>query len=148
MHRYPRAVPALAGVVLLYAGFVYDLSRPADARHYRDGVVQVAQSAHDAVESGWITGQLELYHRVVPPYADAAYGDATKTLSGAARQFAGQGPPDDRSAALRDQLGPLLQDAVRWLGTAANAGDDEQLRNAVDELDRIGDRLDAFVEAN
>jgi hypothetical protein len=40
----------------------------------------------------------------------------------------------------------LLQEAVRDLGDAARADNDDVLRAAVDALGRLADRLDTFIE--
>ncbi|HEX5198782.1 hypothetical protein ACFQS1_02310 [Paractinoplanes rhizophilus] len=142
-----RVLIAGAAVVLLWAGFAYDLSRPADAKQYRRTMVQVAEAAHDATRTGGLVGAQELAGNVTAAYATTAFDDATKALAGAQHKFAGEGPPDDSSAALRDRLSPLLSDAVIALGDTAQAPDDQALRDGTHRLDMIAGKLRAFVVA-
>jgi hypothetical protein len=62
--------------------------------------------------------------------------------------LAGKSPPDDATRAIRDELAPLLADAVRDIGDvvlAADASDDTALVKAVDALARLGDQLSGFL---
>jgi hypothetical protein len=138
---------AVGAVVLLWAGLAYHLSRPDDYRHYTRTMVQVAQAAHDAAQTGRLVAQQQLAGRVTGRYATAAYDDATKGVAGAAKKFAGQGPPDDASRRLRDQLSPLLGGTVAALGDTAQAGDDSARRAAADHLGELAGQLGDFVEA-
>jgi hypothetical protein len=144
----PPLVIALVAVALFWAGFAYNLTRPPDASDYHRTVVQVAESAHDAVRTGWLIGREQLSGRVFGTFSTAAYDDALKGVAGASKQFAEVPPPDEASTRLRDQLAPLLNDAVRLLTDAAQAADDHALGDAVQALGPLADRLDAFVEAN
>jgi hypothetical protein len=146
MNTTIRAVLAGAAVVLLWAGFAYDVSRPPDAARYHRVLLQVAESAHDATRTAALTGRLELAGRVTGPFATTAFDDAAKGLAGAQKKFAAQGPPDDESAARRDRLVPLLGAAVTALGDTAQAEDDGDLRAGVHRLDEVAGRLDDFVE--
>jgi hypothetical protein len=79
------------------------------------------------------------------------FHDATRSLSLAVKDFAAEVPPDDESAALRDQLGALLADAVRLLSDvvrAADADDRSALRATVPALGPVADQLAAFVQRN
>ncbi|WP_433362607.1 hypothetical protein ACQPZX_30625 [Actinoplanes sp. CA-142083] len=147
MEARGRAVIAGTAVALLWAGFAYNVSRPADAKQYQRTMLQVAEAAHDATQTGRLVGEQELAGNVTGAYAITAFGDATKALAGAQQKFAGEGPPDDRSAALRDQLSPLLSEAVLTLGDTAQAGDDKALRDGVRRLDVLAGKLSAFVTA-
>jgi hypothetical protein len=142
-----RAVIAAVAVVALWAGFAYDVSRPADARRYQRTLVQAAESAHDAAQTAVLVGELELAGKVSGLFATAAFDDAAKGLAGAEQKFAAQGPPDSASAARRDQLGPLLSTAVTALGDTSQATDDTRLRASVGRLKYVAVRLDDFVEA-
>jgi acyl-CoA reductase-like NAD-dependent aldehyde dehydrogenase len=137
---------ALAAVVLLLGGFAYTQSRPPTPSDYHRTLVQVAESAHDAVRTGWLTGREQLSGRVFGTFVMAAFDDAGGAIAGAGKKFAAAVPPDGRSARLRDRLNPLLQEAVRDLGDAARADNDDVLRAAVDALGRLADRLDTFIE--
>jgi hypothetical protein len=133
-------------VTLLLGGFAYTQSRPPGPSDYHRTVVQVAESAHDAVRTSWLTGREQLSGRMFGTFVIAAFDDSGDALAGAGKKFAAAVPPDERSAGLRDRLGPLLQEAVRDVGDAARADNDDALRAAVDALGRLADRLDAFVE--
>jgi acyl-CoA reductase-like NAD-dependent aldehyde dehydrogenase len=139
---------SLAALLLLWAGFAFDVTRPADQRDYRRTVVQVAESTHDGVRTGWLIGREQLAGRVFGTYVTATFDDAEKAVAGASKQFAAEAPPDKVSTRLRDELSPLVQSATRLLGDASEAADDNALREAVDALDKLADQLDAFVEAN
>jgi hypothetical protein len=142
-----RAALAAAAVVLLWAGFAYDVSRPADAKHYARVLTQAAESAHDATRTAALIGQLKLAGKITGPFATAAFGDAAKGLAGAEQKFATDGPPDPASATRRDQLGRLLGSAVTALGDTTEAADDSRLRDGVHRLTEVAGGLDDFVEA-
>ncbi|MEU4217922.1 hypothetical protein [Actinoplanes sp. NPDC026623] len=149
MRIFGRPVPAViavVSVVLLWAGFAYQVSRPADAREYLRTAMQVAESAHDAAVTGALIGRRQLEDQVFGAFAVTAYGDAAKGLAGAAGKIAGPVPPDAASARLRDRLLALLQAATRELGDAAAARTDPALRAAVAGLDAVGVRLAALIE--
>jgi len=148
VRRFGKASIILAAVLLLWAGFAYDVTRPADRRDYHRTAVQVAESAHDGVRTGWLIGREQLADRVFGTFVTSTFDDAEKAVAGASKQFASEAPPDEASTRLRDQLNPLLRDAARLLGDASEAADDNALRQAVDELGKLADQLDAFVEAN
>jgi hypothetical protein len=139
---------AVAAVVLLWGGFAYDVSRPADGKAYRRTILQVAEAAHDAAQTGRLTGEQQLADQVTTPFARTAFGDAAKALAGAEQKFAAEGPPDSASAELRDQLAPLLSTAVQVLGDTAEAGDDDTLRDGVHRLDSLAERLEEFITAH
>jgi hypothetical protein len=141
-----RAAIGVTGVALLWAGFAYTVSRPVDASGYLRSAVQVAESAHDAAVTGALTGRQQLDGQVFAVFAATAYDDATKTVAGAAKKLAGQPPPDDTSAALRDRLATLVQTTVRELGDAAAADDEQALSTAVNELDDVAGKLDDLIE--
>jgi hypothetical protein len=146
--RYRREVAlTVAAVLLLWAGLAYDLTRPVDARGYHRTMVQVAEAAHDATESGRLTGEQQLAGHVTGPFARTSFDDAARALAGAQRKFAGQGPPDAASARLRDELAPLLAASVRALGDTAEAGGDDDRRAGVDRLGELAGRLADFVTA-
>jgi hypothetical protein len=132
---------------MLWAGFAYNVAKPADFPAYERTMVQVAGSAHDAAQTGRLTGEQELAGKVTVLFARTSFDDAAKALAGAQKKFASQGPPDDRSAALRDRLSPLLAAAVVALGDTAEAPDDAALRAGVQRLDELADQFDDFLSA-
>jgi hypothetical protein len=144
--RTATAIAAIA-VAALWAGFAYDVSRPADAKSYERVLVQAAESAHDATQTAELVGELKLAGKVTEPFATTAFDDATTGLAGAEKKFAAGGPPDSTSASRRDQLGPLLSTAVTALGDTAEAVGDSELRDGVGRLKEVAQRLDDFVEA-
>ena len=139
---------AMTAVALLWAGLAYNLSRPADYQAYHRSVLQVAESAHDATQSGRLIAEQQLAGRVTTAFARTAFDDAGQALAGAQKKFAAQGPPDSRSAALRDRLGPLLAAAVTALGDTSQANDDSTLRTGAAELDALAQQLDDFITAH
>jgi hypothetical protein len=147
MNRRREVAIAIAAVAVLWAGLAYQLSRPIDESGYRRTVLQVAESAHDAVQTGRMTGEQELAGDVTKLFATAAFDDATKALAGAQQQFASQGPPGPSSAALRDRLAPMLAAAVIALGDSAEASDDAALRSGVQRLGDLAEQLGDFITA-
>jgi hypothetical protein len=146
--RFGKLTVILAAVGLLWLGLAYDLTRPPDERGYRRTLVQVAESAHDAARTGWLTGREQLAGHVFGPFATTAFDDAQQAAAGASKQFSEQAPAGTTGRRLRDELRPLVQDTVRLLGDAAAASDDAALRAAVDGLAAVADRLDRYLEAN
>lgn len=138
---------AASAIVIMWAGLAYQIARPADPGSYHRTLLQVAETAHDATQTGRLVGRQELAGRVTVLFARTAFDDSARALAGAQKKFAGQGPPDTDSAALRDRLSPLLADSVRALGDTAEAGDDAALRSGVDRLGVLAGRLDAFITA-
>jgi hypothetical protein len=139
---------AAAAVAVLWAGFAWNVSRPPGERGYHRTLLQVAETAHDAAQTGRLTGEQELAGNVTGRFARTSFDDALRALAGAQKKFSGQGPPDDASAARRDELAPLLSGAVLALGDTAGAADDESLRAGVHRLDELAGRLDDFITAN
>jgi hypothetical protein len=141
-----RPVIAVAAVVLLWVGFAYTITKPADAKAYLRTAMQVAESAHDAAVTGALIARQQIGGQVFGAFAVAAYDDAAKGLAGAAKKLAGQPPPDPSSARLRDQLAPLVQTAVRELSDAAVAETDDARRAAAGDLDGVAGRLSTLIE--
>lgn len=144
--RKEHAIAAVA-VAALWAGFAYDVTRPVDERGYRRTVLQVAAAAHDATQTGRLTGEQQLAGNVTDLFATVSYDDAAKALAGAQHKFAVQGPPDASSRRLRDQLAPLLTDSVTALGDTAEAQDDAALRAGVARLTELSTKIDDFLQA-
>ena len=147
VNRRARVVVAGAAVLVLWAGFAYNVTKPDDYRAYERTMVQVAGSAHDAAQTGRLTGEQELAGNLTMVFARTSFDDASRALAGAQHKFAGQGPPDDRSVALRDRLGPLLAALVVALGDTAEAPDDATLRAGVRRLTELAGELDDFLSA-
>lgn len=141
---------AIAGtaVALLWAGFAYHVTRPTDYQEYHRTMLHVAESAHDAAQTGQLTAELQLAGRVTTQFSQTAFDDAGQALAGAQKKFASQGPPDARSAVLRDRLAPLLSSAVTILGDTSQASDDSSLRSGATRLDALAQELDIFITAH
>jgi hypothetical protein len=147
VNQRSKVTVAGAAVLVLWGGLAYNTAKPGDYRSYERTMVQVAGSAHDAAQTGRLTGEQELAGHVTQLFARTSFDDAAKALAGAQQKFAGQGPPDERSAALRDRLSPLLAAAVVALGDAAEAPDDAALRDGVRRLDELAGKFDDFLSA-
>ncbi|WP_199512532.1 hypothetical protein [Nucisporomicrobium flavum] len=144
--RAGRKIAVVAAVaVLFWTGLAVELSRPGDFRAYHRAVLQVAQGAHDAAQTAKLAARLKAAHRTTPAFTAAAFDDAAKALAGAQKQFAGQAPPDERSARLRDRLGPLLAREITLLGDVMRADDDTALRFGARALDGLARQLDDFI---
>ena len=102
------AAAALAAVALAWGGAGYLVTKPVDFHDYRVAAVGAAQSAYDALPTASLTGDALLAGRVTEPYADSMLDDARSALAGAAKRFTDVAPPDQRTEAMRDRLGPLL----------------------------------------
>jgi hypothetical protein len=136
------AATGLVAAALAWGGAGYLATKPTDFHDYRVAAVGAAQSAYDALASADLTGTALLAGRVTGPYADSMLGDARDALAGAAKQFAGVSPPDQRTQKMRDELGPLLIKANAVLpGTASDITD-----KTLDNLKPVEDALDQFLE--
>jgi hypothetical protein len=145
MPRWGRSLLVLGAVLALWAGFAWTVSRPDDFAAYSRTIGQVAESTHDATRTGWLVGRQQLAGRLTATFAATAYADAGRTIAGAQQLFARAVAPDRRAMSLRDQLGPLLAEAVADLADAAGANDRAALASAVDRLGSVADRLDTFI---
>jgi hypothetical protein len=139
---------SITAIGLLWAGLAYDLSRPADYRSYHRTVLQVAESAHDAAQTGRLIAEQQLAGQITTPFAITAFDDATKGLAGAQKKFAGAAPPDDKATALRDELAPLLAAEVTTLADTAEATGDDDLRSGMKQLGELAQNLDDFITAH
>ncbi|BCJ47700.1 hypothetical protein GCM10010168_20590 [Actinoplanes ianthinogenes] len=138
---------AAGAVVIVWLGLAHQLVRPESYQHYARTMVQVAESAHDAAQTGRLVAEQQLAGRVTGAFSTAAYADATKGLAGAQQKFAAQGPPDEASRRLRDELSPLLGQAVVALGDASTADDDQTRELSAGRLGDLAGKLRQFVEA-
>jgi hypothetical protein len=136
------AAAGLVTVALAWAGAGYLATKPVDFHDYRVTAVNAAQSGYDALATASLTGEALLAGRVTGPYANSMLDDARSALSGAAKGFTDVAAPDDRTEAMRDQLGPLLIRANAVLpGTSTDL-----TRGALDAIRPVEDGLDNFIE--
>jgi hypothetical protein len=78
-----------------------------------------------------------------------ALDDAQQAAATAAQDLLAAPVPDDTSAAVREQLVPMLvaaSDAVTAVQTAVTGGDEQAVQVAVDGLVPVRDELDQFVQ--
>ena len=130
-----------AGVLLLLlAGLGYCAVAPTSADAFRQAAVETAQAAHDAVRTADLTGAAVAEHRATGPYAAVLLDSSTRSLASAVRTFAEEPPPDRAATALRDELLPLLTEAVRLVGDAAAAPGHR------DGLAPLADTLHQFIQ--
>jgi hypothetical protein len=141
-----RLMIALGAVLALWAGFAATVTAPPDRSDYRRTAVQAAESARDAAGTGALVARTQLDGDVFGTFVDTAYDDAAGTVAGAAKQIAEQLPPDDASAQLRDEVLPLVQEAVRALGDASRAATAGALRSALAALDDVAGKLADIVD--
>jgi hypothetical protein len=140
---------ALAAVVVL-AGFAVPAVLPSNADDFRTVAVQSADDALSQVRTVRVALEAELAGKVYDPYVTTLLWQARDTLSTAASDLAKEEVADDRAEALQARISPLLDAALRAVGTAEVALDagDEAVRDAVRGLGGVGDRLAAFAEDN
>jgi hypothetical protein len=137
------AVLIVAGWLLLALG-----SGPAGPHEYRTAARQAASGALSGVRTVVLAGRAKLGGKVLDPYLSVLFDNATEMARTTQSNLAGKSPPDDATRAIRDELAPLLADAVRDIGDvvlAADASDDTALVKAVDALARLGDQLSGFL---
>jgi hypothetical protein len=137
-------------LVLCWGGIGYLMTKPTDHHDYRKAAVQAAESAYDSVGTVRITVEASLDGRTFPTYVTSMMDDAREALAGAAKQFTAKAPPDEVTTKMRDQLGPLLVAANAQLGEVEQAvddGDDQAVREAVEQLEPLGEQLSDFIEA-
>jgi hypothetical protein len=141
---------AVVAVVLLACGwFGIASAGPPRFHAYRKAALQAATAAHDAVRTSALTIGARLEHRASDAYTSVVLDDALGSVSSAEAKLDRLPPPDDRTTTLRDQLTPLLVDAVRQLGdvtTAVDGGDPATIRAAAKGLGVLGDRLDDYLD--
>jgi hypothetical protein len=143
------AILLLVLLVAAWGGAGYLMTKPTDYHDYRVAAVQSAQSAYNSVATVSVTGAAKLDGRVFAPYLSTVLDNARKALAGAAKQFTDQAPPDAATAAIRDQLGPLLLAANSTVGDVERAAadrDDQAMRQALRSLDPVSDDLSKFIE--
>jgi hypothetical protein len=140
------AATAVTVVAVLWGGMGYLATRPADFHDYRTMTVSAAQSAYGAVATARLTAGARADDKVTAPYARASLADARDALAGAAKNVAAEGPPDERSRKLRDELDPLLSEAkVALDGIEEAEGTPASLRTAADDAAAVAEGLKRFI---
>jgi hypothetical protein len=137
----------VAGVVWA-AALVWSVVPPT-AQRYLDAAASAAQDSLSAAGTTLLVGQADLTARLLSPYTMVALDDAQQAAATAAQDVLAAPVPDDTSAAVREQLVPMLvaaSDAVTAVQAAVTGGDEQALRAAVDGLVPVRDELDQFVQ--
>lgn len=144
--RWATAVAVV--LALLWGGAGYLVTRPTTFHDYRVTAVGAARSAYNALATARLTGSARLDRRVTAPFLESVLGDCREAVAGAAKRFTGESPPDTRTAAMRDELGPLLVRASAALDGMERAGDDAALRAALGPVAAAAEEVDGFLEAH
>ncbi|MEV4623114.1 hypothetical protein AB0J74_30935 [Asanoa sp. NPDC049573] len=141
------AATAVTVVALLWGALGYLATRPADFHDYRTMTVSAAQSAYGAIATARLTAGARADGRVGAPYVRASLADARKAIAGAAKNFGAEGPPDERSTTLRDELDPLLREAKTALDEIEGAADGvpAELRKAAADAAGVAGGLARFI---
>jgi hypothetical protein len=140
----PRII-AVTGTVLLLAvcGLLgYCSAVPPDFHDFRVAAVRTAGTAHDALLTADLTGAAVRDGQAPGPYAAVLLDDSAKSLASSVSAFAELAPPDEAATAMRDDLLPLLSEAVARLGDAAH----DPART--DGLAGLAERLGAFADGH
>jgi hypothetical protein len=135
--------------VAIWASLLIVASQPPDFHAYRKTAVQAAEAAHDALRTADLTVDAYLAHKAFGTYVGTVLDDCVSSTSSALGQLTEVPPPDARTAALRDELAPLLDDAAHRLGDvhrAAEADDPAQLRAAKAPLTPLAERIADFLD--
>jgi hypothetical protein len=139
-------------VTLLIAAWMVGytlLGGAPDATAYRTLCVRAAQSALDGLETTRLVADDHGEARVPAATATSLLDDAGTLVGDGQSTLAGVTPPDPASAALRDEVTPLLAQANKLYGdvTLARAqGDRPAWRAAVARIEPLARRLRAYVE--
>src|SRR6266542_3265024 len=75
MRPVAKLTIVLVALGLLWGEVAYSCSRPPDSEDYHRTVVQVADSAHNATRTGWLTGRQKLAGQVFDTFAIGAFVD-------------------------------------------------------------------------
>jgi hypothetical protein len=139
----------VATLAAAWAWLVVTTLQPPDFQDYRKTAVQAAEASHDALRTAALTVDASLAHHTFDTYLATMLDDCVGSASSALGQFNEEPPADERSAALRDEVAPLLAEAASRLGEvdrAAGAGDEARLRAAAEPLTPLGERLAEFLD--
>jgi hypothetical protein len=132
---------ALVGLLVVVCGLLgYGSVQPPNHHEFRVTAVRTAQAAHDALRTADLTGGAVRDGNAPGPYAAVLLDGSAKSLGSAVSTFAELSPPDKASVAMRDELLPMLTEAVRRLGDAAADP------THTDGVALLADKLGGFVE--
>jgi len=136
-------------IVAVLVGLGVLSQRPADYTSYHKEALSSAEGALSAVRSLRLAVDASQHGRILPPVLKNMIDDSRTAATTAVQQLGDQDVPDERSARLRDEVSPLLAEAVSEISEAARAidSDDEDLLNkTLDRMAETADDLDDFID--
>ncbi len=136
---------AVAVIVVL----VYVSSTPPSYRGYEQSAAQAADDALSAVLSARLVSRARLDGKILGPYLTVTLDEAHTAAAKAQTTVAETDSPSEATDKLRAEVTPLLDDAVRAVGDARYASerdDTAALGAAAENLGKLGDELDSFVQ--
>src|SRR4051794_40330694 len=113
--RVRVVAPAVAVLVALTAGCVQPLGPARTYNDYAHKAKTTAESVISALGVANLAAQAAKRDRALPPYLSVLLEEAEDDASGAESTFSKIQPPDERSDKLRDDLSPIVGDAVDTL---------------------------------
>jgi hypothetical protein len=146
--KLPGGWSSVVVLVVIWAIFGYFATKPTDVHDFRKTAVQSAQSAYFSISTADLAVRAHLAGKTLDTYLHAVLDDASKGVSAAASEFAGEAPIDEATTRIRDELAPLLAAAVRALQELRRAeeSDDQQaLRRYDQNLRPLRTRLNRFI---
>ncbi|WP_327010160.1 hypothetical protein OHA72_24705 [Dactylosporangium sp. NBC_01737] len=136
-----RTVVIVAVALLAALGYgAYASTQPPDRHEFRITAVEAAQSAHDALQTAYLAGVALRDGRATALYVTVLLDGGTRRTTKTVATLAELPPPDEEMRTLRDELAPLLTEAVQRLGDAAADPTD------IDALPPLTERLANFLD--
>jgi len=140
----------ISAVVVVLGMAVSNCGLPAfDAGDYRSKAVDAVEEAISQAQTAILTAELARRNRTFGASIVVQLEDAEEEAAGATEDFAAVLPPDDRSAALRRVLLPMLEqtsDLLSRMRFAARHGEIARLRLLAAALAAPLRRLERWVE--
>ncbi|MEV4510515.1 hypothetical protein AB0K00_16290 [Dactylosporangium sp. NPDC049525] len=136
-----RAVVIVAVALLAALGYgAYASTQPPDRHEFRTTAVEAAQSAHDALQTAYLAGVALRDGRATALYVTVLLDGGVRRTATTVQKLALLSPPDADMRELRDELDPMLTEAVQRLGDAAADPTD------IDALPALTERLANFLD--
>ena len=147
--RHLRTVTLALLAALSVTGCVQPVSPARTYEEYESKARDTAETTLGSVQTVRLASDTE--DDLIPPYASVLIADAEGDAAGAQSTFEGVQPPGATADRLREELGPLLDEAVGLLADAritARRADLDGLHELDDQLQRVAGRLDRFIQEN
>lgn len=135
------------GVLAVWLVLAWASGGPS-AHAYGVSVREAAAGTLSTVRTVILAGRADLAGQLFNPYLSTVLEDATTAARTAQSNLAHGAPPDPDSQRMRDEVAPLLAQAVRGIGDvslAVGARDDGGLAAALGRLTALTAELDAFL---